>query len=67
MRGIGQLRVSEIDDFIEYFIDEYKVLADDFFVDEAAKVLDDDYDPVEQFQDVGGGDIEPCRCYNVDG
>lgn len=39
--------VSEIDDFIEYFIDEYKVLADDFFVDEAAKVLDDDYDPVE--------------------
>lgn len=49
MGGIGQLWVSEIDDFIEYFIDEYKVLADDFFIDDSAKVLDDDYDPVEQF------------------
>ena len=44
--------MSEIDDLIQYLIDEYKVLADDFFVNDAAKVFDDDHDPVEQLQDV---------------
>lgn len=54
MRGIGQLGVSEVDDLVEYFVDEYEVLSDDFFIDEPAEILDDDYDAIEQFQDVGG-------------
>lgn len=47
MRGVGELRVSKIDDFVEYLVDEYKVFADSFLVDDPTEVLDDDHDPVE--------------------
>lgn len=59
--------MSKIDDFIENLIHEDKVLADRFLANDAAEVFNDDDDPVEQFQDVGGRNIEPGSCHNVDG
>lgn len=67
MGGIGELGVSKIDDLVEDLVDEYKILADDFLVDGSAEVLDDDDDPVEQFEDVGGGDVEAGGRHHVDG
>ena len=49
MRGVGQLRMSEVNDFVEYFIDEHEVLPDDFFIDDATEILNDDDDAIEQF------------------
>ena len=67
MGCVGQLRVSKVDDLIEYLINEDKILPDDFFIDDPAKVLDDDYDAIEQFQDVGGRDVEAGGGHDVDG
>lgn len=67
MGGVGELRMSEVDDLIEDLIDEYKVLADDFFIDGSAEVLDDDDDAVEEFEDVGGRDVEAGSGHHIDG
>lgn len=67
MGGVGELRMSEVDDLIEDLIDEYKVLADDFFIDGSAEVLDDDDDAVEEFEDVGGRDVESGSGHHIDG
>lgn len=58
--------MPEVDDFVQDLIDEYKVFADGLLIDGAAEVLDDDHDPIEQFQEVGGRDVEPCRGHHVD-
>lgn len=52
MGRIGELSVSKVNDLIEDFIYEYKVLADDFFVDDSTKVFYDDNDSVEELEDV---------------
>jgi hypothetical protein len=65
--GVGELWVSEVDDLIEYFVDEYEVFAYGLFVDDSAEVFDDDYDSVEQFEDVGGRDVEAGGGHDVEG
>lgn len=67
VRGVGELRVSEVQDLVQDLVDEDEVLADGFLVDEAAEVLDDDDDAVEEFEDVGGGDVEAGGGDDVDG
>lgn len=59
--------MSEVDDLVEYLIDEDEVLPDDFFIDDPAEVLDDDDDAIEKFQDVGGRYVKPCGRHDVDG
>lgn len=46
--------MSEIDDLIQNFVDEYKILAYDFFVDLSTEIFDDDDDPIEEFEYVRG-------------
>jgi hypothetical protein len=48
MRGIGELRVSKIDNLIENFIDEDEVFADCLLVDDPAEILDNGHDAIEQ-------------------
>lgn len=45
--------MSEINDLIEDFIDQDKILTNGFFIDDTTKVLNDDYDPVQQLKNVG--------------
>ncbi len=67
MGRIGELSVSKVNDLIEDFIYEYKVLADDFFVDDSTKVFYDDNDSVEELEDVRWRSIEPGCGHNIDG
>jgi hypothetical protein len=66
VRGVGQLRVTEVDYFIEDLVDQYEVFADGLLADGAAEVFDNDDDAVEQFEDVGGGDVEAGGRDHVD-
>lgn len=51
--------MSKVDDFIEYFIDKNEVFPDHFLTNLSEKVLDDDDNSVEEFENEGGGHVEP--------
>lgn len=59
--------MPKVNYLVEDLIDEYKVFADDFFIDDTTKIFDDDDDPVEEFEYVRGRDVEPGGSYNIDG
>ena len=44
--------MTEIDDLVEYFIDEYKVFPNGLLVDNSAKIFDDGHDAVQEFEEV---------------
>lgn len=67
MRGVGELGMSEVYNFIEDLINEDKILADGFFIDDTAEVFDDDDDAVEKLQYIGWGHVEAGGGYDVDG
>jgi hypothetical protein len=52
MRSIGQLRMPEIDNLIQDFIDKYKIFPNNFFIDDSTKIFDDDYDPIEKLENI---------------
>jgi hypothetical protein len=37
MKGVSELRMSEVDDLIDDLVDEYKDIADDILIDDSAK------------------------------
>ena len=44
--------MAEIDDLVEYLIDEYKVFPNCLLVDNSAKIFDDGHDAVQEFKEV---------------
>lgn len=67
MGSVGQLRVPEVDDFVEDLVNQNEVLSDRLLSDSATEVLDDDCDAVEEFEEVGGGDVEASGGDYVEG
>ena len=47
MRCVGELRMTIVDYFIKYLINEYKVLADSLLVDHTTEIFNDDDNAIE--------------------
>lgn len=63
--GVGELRVSEVYDLVEYLINEHKVLPDGLLIDDPTEILNDDHDAVQQLQDIGRGYVEASRSNHI--
>lgn len=57
MRCVGKLGMPEVDSFIQYLVNEDEVFPDGLLGYLATEVLDDDDNPVEQFEDEGGEEL----------
>ena len=67
MGGVGELGVPEVNDFVQYLVNQYKVFADGFLIDDPTEILDYDHDAIQQLQDIGRRDVEASGGYNIDG
>ena len=67
MRSVGQLRMSEVNNFIKNLVNQDEILADRFFIDYAAEVFDDDDDAIKKLQYIGGRYVEAGGCNHIDG
>lgn len=63
---IRQLRVTKINDLIEYLIDQYKIFSNGLLVDNATEIFDYDDDSIQKFKYVGGRYIESSCSHHVD-
>lgn len=67
MRGVGKLRMSEIDYLVEDLVDKNKIFTNGFLIDDPCEVFDDDDDAVKKFKNVGWRNVEASGCHDIDG